>query len=106
MSATPIVTISCFSRTFMRWNGISAAELYLTSRPANSGMASRWAIKFGDRRLAAGDRAVDALAGEQQRALDAAAAAEGGKRRAQLFAAVEPHEAVERRDAEGLGGCG
>ena len=56
--------------------------------------------QFGDRRLAAGDRAVDAFAGEQQRALDAAPAAEGGERRAQLLEAVEPAEAVERRDAE------
>ncbi len=56
--------------------------------------------QFGDRRVAAGDRAVDAFAGEEQRALDAAPAAEGGKRRAQLLEAVEPHEAVERRDAE------
>ena len=59
--------------------------------------------QLGDRRLAAGDRAVDAFAGEEQRALDAAPAAEGGERRAQLFAVVEPHEAVERRDAEGSG---
>ena len=43
MSGMPIVTISFFSRTFMRWKGISAAVLYFTSRPANSGMASRWA---------------------------------------------------------------
>ena len=57
--------------------------------------------EFGDRSLAAGDRAVDALARQEQRALDAAGAAEGGERRAQLFMAVEPHEAVERRDAEG-----
>ena len=67
----------------MRWNGISAALLYLTSSPAMPGMASRWAISSAIAAVAAGDRAVDAFMREQQRALDAAAAAEGGERLAQ-----------------------
>ena len=36
--------------------------------------------EFGNRRFAAGDRAVYALAGEQQRPLDVAGTAEGGER--------------------------
>ena len=60
--------------------------------------------EFGDRRRTAGDGAVDAFAGDQQRALDAATAAEGGERRAQLLVAVEPRETVERRDAKGRRG--
>ena len=45
--------------------------------------------QFVDRLGRTGDRAVDAFAGEQQRALDAAAAAEGGQRLAQRLRRVD-----------------
>ena len=62
MSSTPIVTISRFSRTFMRWNGIADAALNLTSSPAMPGIASRRAISSSIAVRRSGDRAVDAFA--------------------------------------------
>ena len=67
----------------MRWNGITAALLNLTSSPAMPGIASRRAISSS---IASGDPATVPLmpfGGDEQRALDAAAAAEGGERLAQ-----------------------
>jgi hypothetical protein len=58
--------------------------------------------QFGDGRFAAGERAVDALAGKQQRSLDLPGAAEGQQRLAQRFVAVEAAETVQRCDPEGF----
>jgi hypothetical protein len=58
------------------------------------------ADEFGDRLFAAGHGAVDAFRGKQQRALDAAAAAESGERRAQFLESRKPAEPVEGGDAK------
>ena len=44
MPATPMVTISFFSRTFMRWKGISAAWDSLLSMSEKAGSARMNAI--------------------------------------------------------------
>jgi hypothetical protein len=56
----------------------------------------------GDSRFAAGDRAVNALMRQKQRAFDTASAAEGGERRTQHLEVIEPGKSVERGDAERL----
>ena len=71
MPSTPMVTISRFSRTFMRWNGISAARAELDLEAGHAGDR----LEMRDQRaIAAGEPATVPLmpsAAMQQRSLDA-----------------------------------
>ncbi len=68
---------------------------------ANSGWARRIGKHRPDAGIRAGDRAVDALMGEQQRALHAIFFAKRLQRLAQAFEARHGNEMVERRNEEG-----
>jgi hypothetical protein len=70
-SGRPRVTISFFSRTFMRWKGMRSAQAVLGARSAQPGRARIWASTLSMAASVAGDGAVDPLAGQQQRAPDA-----------------------------------
>ncbi len=103
-----MVTISFFSRTFIRLKGISAAPENLSSRlsrrPLKRAPFRKLVDQRVDRDLAAGDRAVDAFLGKQDDTFDIQGHAHIAQRLPQGLEIRQGDELIESSDLVRHGG--